>query len=81
VQFYGVDKHSGDTTGAASDNVRPSPFARLRLTKTVAKRVMPAATLVSAANAFAGSIANSTESVASIPGPEAATDDAFQAEV
>ena len=44
VNYYGGDKQpvaDTGTSGAANEAVQPTPFARLRLSKSVAKRVLP----------------------------------------
>jgi hypothetical protein len=42
VHFYGVEKGAVDQAGGATGGAQPTPFARLRLSKNVAKRVLPA---------------------------------------
>jgi hypothetical protein len=46
VQYYGGDKGADvAVTGAANDAAQPTPFARLRLSKSVTRKVLPTAAL------------------------------------
>ena len=46
VQYYGGDKGADvAVTGAANDVTQPTPFARLRLSKSVTRKVLPTAAL------------------------------------
>jgi tetratricopeptide (TPR) repeat protein len=44
VQYYGGDKPADVASGAGNDATQPTPFARLRLSKSLARKIMPSST-------------------------------------